>query len=139
MGSVRGRVMDDGSTPRESRHDYWGVVLEAPDATALARFYADLLEWEVFQDEPSFATIAPRDGVAYIGFQTSPDYVRPVWPAVEGRQQMMMHLDLEVSDLETATQHALELGAELAGHQPQDDVRVMRDPAGHPFCLYLGD
>ncbi len=20
--------------------------------------------------------------------------------------------------------------------QPQDDVRVMRDPDGHPFCLY---
>jgi hypothetical protein len=22
-------------------------------------------------------------------------------------------------------------------HQPQDDVRVMLDPAGHPFCLYV--
>jgi hypothetical protein len=24
----------------------------------------------------------------------------------------------------------------VADHQPQDDVRVMLDPAGHPFCLY---
>jgi hypothetical protein len=27
-------------------------------------------------------------------------------------------------------------GAQVAGFQPQDDVRVMLDPAGHPFCLY---
>ena len=34
--------------------------------------------------------------------------------------------------------HAVELGAEEAEFQPQDDVRVMLDPAGHPFCLYPG-
>jgi hypothetical protein len=49
---------------------------------------------------------------------------------------MMMHLDFEVSDLEAAVGHAVELGAELAEYQPQDNVRVLLDPAGHPFCLY---
>jgi hypothetical protein len=34
--------------------------------------------------------------------------------------------------------HAVELGARQADFQPQDDVRVMLDPDGHPFCLYLG-
>ncbi|MDQ3484833.1 MAG: GNAT family N-acetyltransferase [Actinomycetota bacterium] len=58
------------------------------------------------------------------------------WPTAEGAQQMMMHLDFEVVDLEAAVAHALELGAELAEYQPQDDVRVVLDPAGHPFCLY---
>ncbi|HSZ43609.1 MAG TPA: hypothetical protein VK817_26890 [Trebonia sp.] len=29
------------------------------------------------------------------------------------------------------------LGAVVAGFQPQEDVRVLLDPAGHPFCLYL--
>jgi len=29
-------------------------------------------------------------------------------------------------------------GATLAGFQPQDQVRVCLDPAGHPFCLFLG-
>jgi hypothetical protein len=24
----------------------------------------------------------------------------------------------------------------VAAYQPQDDVRVLLDPAGHPFCLY---
>ena len=33
--------------------------------------------------------------------------------------------------------HAAELGAHEAEYQPQRGVRVMLDPAGHPFCLYL--
>ena len=33
--------------------------------------------------------------------------------------------------------YASERGAVLAEHQPQEKVRVMLDPAGHPFCLYL--
>lgn len=47
-----------------------------------------------------------------------------------------MHLDIEVGELETAVEHALELGATLADSQPQPNVRVLFDPAGHPFCLY---
>ena len=49
---------------------------------------------------------------------------------------MMLHLDFEVVDLAAAVAHAVELGAQEAEFQPQDDVRVMLDPAGHPFCLY---
>ena len=133
---MRGRSQDDGSTPRDARHDYWGVVLEAPDAPALAGFYARLLGWEIASEDPDFATMGPPDGVAYLGFQTSPEYVPPVWPAVAGSQQMMMLLDFEVSDLQAAVADALEMGAQQAEYQPQDNVRVMLDPAGHPFCLY---
>ena len=50
---------------------------------------------------------------------------------------MMMHLDIAVEDLAPAVADALELGATLAGFQPQDDVRALLNPAGHPFCLYL--
>jgi hypothetical protein len=52
---------------------------------------------------------------------------------------MSMHLDIEVDDLEHAVAYAIEEGAELADFQPQDNVRVMLDPAGHPFCLYLDE
>jgi Glyoxalase-like domain len=48
-----------------------------------------------------------------------------------------MHLDIEVDDLDAAIAHATELGATVATHQPQEHVRVLLDPAGHPFCLYL--
>jgi hypothetical protein len=49
---------------------------------------------------------------------------------------MMLHLDYEVTDLEAETQRAVPLGATLPVHQPQDNVRVLLDPTGHPFCLY---
>jgi hypothetical protein len=55
---------------------------------------------------------------------------------VPGKQGMQMHLEVEVSDLAAAVEHAIELGATQADHQPQDNVRVMLDPDGHPFCLY---
>jgi len=49
---------------------------------------------------------------------------------------MMMHLDFAVSDLTSAVASAVEAGAHEAEFQPQDDVRVMIDPDGHPFCLW---
>jgi len=136
---MRGRSDPDGSKPREQRSDWWGVVLDAPDAPELAKFYADLFGWEIYKSKPQHAVIAPPDGMAYVAFQTSPEYVRPVWPPSDGSQQMMMHLDLEVEDLDVAVADAIKLGAKLAENQPQDDVRVILDPAGHPFCLYVDE
>ena len=135
---MRGRADSDGSVDRWSRHDWWGVVLDAPDAHALARFYSELLGWKISKAGPDDVALGPLEGVAYLAIQKSEGYVRPTWPNEENRQQMMMHLDFEVSDLPAAVAHALELGAEEADHQPQENVRVMLDPAGHPFCLYTG-
>ncbi|MBT0994345.1 VOC family protein [Cellulomonas sp. DKR-3] len=61
---------------------------------------------------------------------------RVVWPAVDGGQNATQHLDVQVEDLAAATAWALACGAELAAVQPQDDVRVLIDPSGHPFCLF---
>lgn len=124
--------------PLRTKTQWWGVALDAPDARALAQFYAELLGWQVFGADPEGAAVAPSEDAGYnLAFQTEEHYVRPVWPAVPGEPQMSMHLDIEVDDLEEAVAHALSAGAELAEFQPQDDVRVMLDPAGHPFCLYL--
>jgi hypothetical protein len=112
-------------------------VLDTPAPLALADFYSKLLEWPIADDGPDWVTMAQPNGVAYLAFQRSPEYVRPTWPPAEGRQQMMLHLDVAVDDLEAAVAGALELGATLAEFQPQDTVRVLLDPDGHPFCLYL--
>jgi catechol 2,3-dioxygenase-like lactoylglutathione lyase family enzyme len=117
---------------------WWGVVLDAPDAPALADFYSRLLGWEIAKSSPEWVTMRQPDGIAYLAFQTSPEYVPPVWPPVKGEQQMMLHLDIEVDDLNAAVADAIDKGAKMAEFQPQDDVRVMLDPVGHPFCLYLG-
>lgn len=126
--------------PLRTKTTWWGTALDAPDAMSLARFYAELLDWQLFPGDDGGASVAPsEDAGYYLGFQTEAHYVRPVWPAEPGKPLMMMHLDLEVDDLEQAVAYAESVGAEQAEFQPQDDVRVMLDPAGHPFCLYLGE
>ena len=124
--------------PLRTNTQWWGVVLDAPDGPALAHFYARLLGWQVFNEDEDGAAVAPSENAGYnLAFQTEEHYVRPVWPGEPGKPLMMMHLDIEVDDLDEAVAYAVEVGAELATYQPQDDVRVLLDPAGHPFCLYL--
>jgi catechol 2,3-dioxygenase-like lactoylglutathione lyase family enzyme len=114
-----------------------GVVLGAPKARDLAGFYHRLLGWPFGDADDDWSTLIPPDGGTKLSFQTEADHVPPVWPAGPGDQQMMVHLDIRVDDLETAGAHAVACGARLAEFQPQEDVRVYLDPAGHPFCLFL--
>nr|WP_221376333.1 VOC family protein [Actinoplanes polyasparticus] len=127
--------------PLRRRKQWWGVTLDAPDGPELGRFYARLLDWHLFPaDNGLEATVAPSADAGYnLGFQTEPNYLRPVWPVEPGQPQMSMHLEIEVDDLDEAVAHAVAAGATLAGFQPQDTVPVMIDPAGHPFCLYLDE
>ncbi|HEY0816477.1 MAG TPA: VOC family protein [Pseudonocardia sp.] len=114
-----------------------GVVLDSADPQSLARFYEDLLGWKRIQDEPGWVKLAGPDGGAGLSFQQESEYVPPTWPSEPGGRQMQVHLDIHVDDLDAAGAHARALGAVLAPFQPQDDVRVYVDPAGHPFCLFL--
>jgi hypothetical protein len=84
-----------------------------------------------------WAVLRSPDGVQKIEIQWEPGYTRPVWPPIEGEQLMMMHLDFGVADLVEGVEWAIASGVTVAGHQPQEDVRVMNDPDGHPFCLFL--
>jgi catechol 2,3-dioxygenase-like lactoylglutathione lyase family enzyme len=114
-----------------------GVVFGSTDPRGLARFYEDLLGWRRTHDEPGWVKLAPPDGGPGLSFQEEEHHLPPVWPAGPHDQQMQVHLDIHVDDLEAAGRHALAVGAVLAEFQPQDDVRVYLDPAGHPFCLFL--
>ena len=113
------------------------AVLDSADPPALARFYQRLLGWPIASEDPTWVTLRPADGSAGLSFQLEPDHVPPVWPAAADQPQMQLHLDLEVDDLAAATEIAVAAGARLAEFQPQDDVRVLLDPAGHPFCLWV--
>jgi catechol 2,3-dioxygenase-like lactoylglutathione lyase family enzyme len=115
---------------------YQSTVLGTPDPQAAARFYANLLGWELGDDEREWATVVNPAGGPKLAFQLEEDFERPVWPEQPGKQQMMVHLDLQVEDLGRAAAHAKECGARRADHQPQDDVLVFFDPDGHPFCLF---
>jgi catechol 2,3-dioxygenase-like lactoylglutathione lyase family enzyme len=116
---------------------YTATVLDAPDARELADFYRRLLGWETLKDEPGWVTLRDPSGTARLSFQTEPEYRPPTWPGEQGSQLMMAHLDIEVDDLAAETARAVTEGAEIADFQPQEQVRVCLDPAGHPFCLYV--
>ena len=116
---------------------WFGVVLDCPDPQALASFYEELLGWRRIEDEPGWVKLAGPDGGAGLSFQQEEHFITPTWPAGSGDQQMQVHLDIHVDDLDVAGDHATAVGGRLASHQPQDDVRVYLDPVGHPFCLFL--
>ncbi|MFL6162645.1 MAG: VOC family protein [Jatrophihabitantaceae bacterium] len=117
------------------------VNLGAADPPALARFYQRLLGWrpDPRDEDGDHSWIVMRNPAGGVGlaFQYEEFHSRPVWPGRPGEQQMMMHLEIKVDDLDAGLRHALDCGATLAKFQPQQDVRVCLDPEGHPFCLWI--
>jgi catechol 2,3-dioxygenase-like lactoylglutathione lyase family enzyme len=103
----------------------------------MADFYGRLLGWDVTFREPEWVLMRDPDGGTGLSFQAKSAYRAPTWPELPTGQDKMLHLDIKVDDLESAVDHALASGARLAEYQPQARVRVMLDPAGHPFCLFL--
>jgi catechol 2,3-dioxygenase-like lactoylglutathione lyase family enzyme len=114
----------------------------------LAHFYAHLLGWPVSAEDPpgpgdpadaGWAQIRPPEEETgpTLNFEYERAFARPVWPGVAGEQTASQHLDIWVTDLDAAVEWAVAQGATLADFQPQDDVRVLLDPSGHPFCLFL--
>jgi predicted enzyme related to lactoylglutathione lyase len=120
-----------------------GVCLDCLDARRLAEFYGQLLGWEITEDRGDWITIRDPSGGVGLNFQSDPAYVPPVWPEVEDAQQKMLHFEIATNDVDAAVSHAVAVGAAVATWQPADrdprNLRVMLDPAGHPFCLYNDD
>lgn len=59
-------------------------------------------------------------------------------------QPQQLHLDLKVptaAQLDAQHERALALGARLLfdrSDDPVEPLRVYADPAGHPFCIFVG-
>jgi catechol 2,3-dioxygenase-like lactoylglutathione lyase family enzyme len=126
------------------------VTIGAPAPRDLAAFYAQLLGWPVTASEPARSGMPPEDGWAQIrppagesgptlNFEFEAKFTQPVWPAADGQQNATQHLDIAVGNLDETVRWAVAAGAVPAEFQPQKDVRVMLDPAGHPFCLFEDD
>jgi hypothetical protein len=123
------------------------VTITTPDPRALAAFYARLLSRPVTTADPPRPGEPPTAGWAQISssadspgptlnFEYEAEWTPPNWPSTPGAQHSTQHLDIFVNDLQAAVDHAISVGATLADFQPQEDVRVLFDPSGHPFCLF---
>ena len=111
-----------------------GVGFDCLNANELADFYVKLTGWrkEISSDE--WAALRTPEGILLV-FQTVGNYVPPMWPWQDGKQQQMAHIDYLVDDLNEAEALAIKLGAKKSDVQYYETSTVMFDPAGHPFCL----
>lgn len=128
---------------RKPRLTLTSVTIGSDDPLRLARFYADLFGTEIAAHDPveedgsgGWAQLRAPGGPT-LNLEYERHFTAPVWPARPGSPTATQHLDIWVDDLEAATSWALRCGALLAPEQPQDEVRVLLDPSGHPFCLFL--
>jgi catechol 2,3-dioxygenase-like lactoylglutathione lyase family enzyme len=128
------------------------TVLDCRDPRRLAEFYRRLLgyDYRAGDEEPTegedWLVLRPSSGGPGLAFQRNPEYVPPVWtpePDRPGDQQMMIHLDMTVSDvasLEEQRRRVLEFGGAMLLDRSGDDqepLYVFADPAGHPFCIFV--
>ena len=132
-----------GGSKRDPEWVLTSVTVATPTPRESAEFYARLLRVDVAVSEcftsltPTYAPAAQlKGGRLTLNFEYERYWTPIVWPAEKGRQTSTQHLDIHVDDLDAAAAWAVSCGARAAGHQPQDNVRVMLDPVGHPFCLF---
>jgi len=123
------------------------VVLDAVDIRALAEFYRELFGLEYRSgDEPEagekdWLVLRSSSGVP-LAFQQVETLPAVTWP--EGPIPQQLHLDTTVPDtaeLDVQHERALALGARLLrdrSDDPEEPLRVYADPAGHPFCIFVG-
>ncbi|GAA3637187.1 VOC family protein [Microlunatus ginsengisoli] len=110
------------------------AVIDTDDPAGLAAFYAALLGWPVHRQEETWICLTGPGGLE-IAFQFSIGHRPPTWPDPDVPQQL--HLDFYVQDLPAAVERALDLGARTAGVPDDEQVVILVDPSGHPFCLCL--
>lgn len=118
------------------------LTVDCSDAEELGAFYSQLLGWDITaRDGIGWLQLRNPQGGISLNIQAEAGYEVPVWPEQPGHQAKMMHFEVLVDDLDAAVQLVHELGGNEARVQPADRdrsrLRIMLDPAGHPFCLFV--
>lgn len=112
-----------------------GFALDCKNPNTLVDFYNKLLGWDKIETNSNdFSALRSSQGWVF-AFQRVPEYIAPVWPWTNDKQQQMGHFDYYVEDLEQAVNLAIDLGATKSEIQYFETSTVMFDPEGHPFCL----
>jgi catechol 2,3-dioxygenase-like lactoylglutathione lyase family enzyme len=119
-----------------------GVAIDCADAGPVARFYEQLLGFEVGDfDPPAWAQLRDPAGGVHLNIQGETWYRPPRWPERPGEPTKMLHFEVEVDDVDAAVARAIDAGGTEAPWQPPDRdlerIRIVLDPAGHPLCLFF--
>ncbi|WP_190233116.1 VOC family protein [Streptomyces avicenniae] len=123
-------------TPAGAPRATWaGVSFDCADPAALSRFWGEALSLSALHTSDDFILLGSA-GSPGLGFCRIDGYEPPTWPTPEREKQA--HLEIGVEDLDAGQARMLALGATEPPSQPSPDRwRVLLDPAGHPFCLFV--
>ena len=129
------------------------VAIDAVNAREVAEFYRELLGFVYRagdeipppgQPDPhgeDWLVLRDRAGEARLAVQRVADLPASTWP--DPRVPQQLHLDLTVAnfdELELQRDRALSLGAKVLldrSADPDEQLYVFADPAGHPFCIFV--
>nr|WP_201468273.1 VOC family protein [Janibacter melonis] len=128
------------------------TVLDTTDARGLAEFYRQLLGLvyrpgdeppaEGEPDDADWLVLRQPDGGRALAFQEVERLTPTTWP--DDEVPMQLHVDCTVPDvaaLDVNLRRALDLGGRLVldrSQDPDEPLYVVADPAGHPFCMFVG-
>jgi catechol 2,3-dioxygenase-like lactoylglutathione lyase family enzyme len=122
------------------------TVIDTTDLRGLAEFYRELfgLSYRPGDETPTEGEdwLVLRGDGAQLAFQLVDRLERTTWPDPE--VPMQLHLDTIVPDAEALGRQrdrALALGATVVldrSDDPEEALYVFADPAGHPFCIFVG-
>jgi len=129
------------------------VVIDGTDIRVLAEFYRQLfgLQYRPGDEPPRSIDPDPagadwlvlRNGSGMgLAFQHVEALPEPTWP--DGEHPQMLHLDTTVPNTEALARQrdrVLALGGRLLLDRfddPDEPLYVFADPAGHPFCIFVG-
>lgn len=109
------------------------ISIDCIEPEKLREFYAHLTGWDQNFD---CSALKAGNGLVIHFMGCDFDYIPPVWPEEDGKQQKQMHFNFQVDDLSAAVEEAIKLGATKSVAQYGGEHFVtMVDPEGHPFCL----
>jgi hypothetical protein len=129
------------------------TALDATDARGLAEFYRVLLglryrpgdepPTDGTPDDADWLVLVDDEGNRQLAVQRVDVLPPSTWPSNE--VPMQAHIDYAVPSVDELRRHRLraeELGARLLHDRSSDEgepLYVLADPAGHPFCLLVGE
>jgi hypothetical protein len=122
------------------------IVVDCHDPRALARFWAEVLDYHVEEDdgEEDFVAIGPyqEDGEGWRArFREGPSAPTIVFGRVPEDKTVKNRLHVDVSPTDRTTEEEVErllaLGATRAdvGQKGDESWVVLADPEGHEFCV----